>query len=208
MTYTKKQGRRTLSFVGLEIPTVQGALPAAALLADGLVPGANNHIAGSDAFKARVAAMALGSLRDMAEPERYAFSVKYQPLFGFTDMVQYIGIWKGVREEALPYAKEYVLSLLREDAQKKLESLYAFPVRPLESIYDADATLKLYARELVRAGVPRAFSYAKRREEWTPLAKAALDGDANAHKALLDGLDRACLRPPEDNTVDETDDIT
>ncbi len=195
LTYSKKQGRKTLSVVGLEVPEATGNLPASALLVQRLVPGANSHVAGSAAFKGRAAGMAVGGVRDLAEPERYTFSAKLEPLTRFTDMVQYAGVWKSIRKEAKPYAEAFVYSLLEEGAQKKLESLYAFPVRELESLYDADPQLKEMAAETARAGVPRAFSYARRLEELAPLSKAAMDGDPKALDAFLQRLERACVWP-------------
>ncbi len=198
LTYSKKQGRKTISMIGLEAPEVSGNLPAAAILAQRLIPGANSHVAGSAAFKARAAGMAIGGVRDLAEPERYAFSAKLEPLMSFTDMVQYIGVWKSARPEAKPYAREFAFGLLDEAAQKKLEGLYAFPVRPVESIYDSDPQMKEMAREIAKAGVPRTFSYRKRLEALTPLSKAAMDGDAGALEAFLAGLQRACVYPVND----------
>ncbi len=195
LTYSKRQGRKTVSVVGLEIPEIPGILPAAALLERGLIPGANSHIEGSAAFKARAAGMAIGGVRDLAEPERYTFSAKLEPLLGFTDMVQYVGVWKTARQEAKPYAKRFAASLLDESAQKKLEGLYAFPVREIESMYDAEPLLKEISIEIAKAGVPRAFSYAKRLEAMAPLSKAALDGDSRALDAFLGEMERACVRP-------------
>lgn len=194
LTYTKKLGKKTVSYVGLELPEAFGSMPAAALLCDKpLVPGVGKYLFGSSAFKGGAAAVSVGGINDFANTDKYSFSVKFEPLSGFTDMAQYVGVWKSVNGDELPYALEFAASLTGEKAQKSLEKLYAFPVRDIEGLYDSDPAMKDLAAKCAAMRVPRAFAYAKAREELEPLSRGALDAQPGALERFREKLNAVCV---------------
>lgn len=62
------------------------------------------------------------------------FTFEAYPLTNYTDLVQSIGMANNIEEEKMPYAMEFIASLLKEETQKKLTTLGLMPVIEAEGL--------------------------------------------------------------------------
>ena len=95
----------------------------------------------------------------------------------YTDMVQMVGITRNDDALRQTAAESFVTYLLSDSAQKKLEPLGVFPVKPNLEIYEQNDILKnMYEQLCTGAALPRSTD----KESLEELAKAAYGGDARA----------------------------
>ncbi len=146
---------------------------------------------GFDAFCSGDAGVLIASHRQLFESSEQYTQGEVPPFAAYaispyTDMVQMIGVAQQ-REDALRQkaAESFASFLLSNSAQKKLEALGVFPVKPGLSIYQqSDIHLSMYEQLSMGAALPEPDSINMLNE----LAKSAYGGDARALKELRRAL--------------------
>jgi len=100
-----------------------------------------------------------------------------------TDLVQYLGVARGISAEARPYAEEFIALALESEPQEALYELGLVPARADAGEYGGDeAHIKLLCEELKAPVVPNAFLYKAYRDALQKSAAAALAGEESAKK--------------------------
>ncbi|HMM31532.1 MAG TPA: hypothetical protein PKB13_07115 [Clostridia bacterium] len=140
-------------------------------------------------FQAQRAGMAVAELRaagDLTRAQTAAkgFAFEALPLNNYTDLVQYLGIARGIDARKLPYAYEYLQIAVEEKAQEALRMLGAFPVTDAELSYEQAIVQQTY--ELLKDPViPNAFLYQRYKSALLDTANRALNGDEAAKTDFL-----------------------
>lgn len=177
LTYETGKNRKT-QYEGLS-----GSAVAAVLL------GAMVPISDYSVFQAQRAGMAVIELRaagDLARAQTAAkgFAFEALPLYNYTDLVQYLGIARGIDARKLPYAYEFLELAVAEKAQTALSLLGAFPVTDAELSYEQEIVQQTY--ELLKNPViPNAFLYQRYKSALLDAANRALNGDEAAKTDFL-----------------------
>ncbi|HWS28947.1 MAG TPA: hypothetical protein VN512_02410 [Clostridia bacterium] len=151
--------------------------PVASKLAGAAVPVADYSV-----FKSQRAGMAVTDLRAAGDLTRLqstdkGFAFDALPVYNYTDLVQYLGIARGIDERKLAYAYEFLEIALSEKAQATLMSLCVFPVKELPEVsYEPAVVQKVYER-MGTPVVPNAFLYQRYKDALLDAANRALNGD-------------------------------
>ncbi len=168
---TYEYGRKKAKMEGLS-----GSAVVSALL------GARVPVADYELFKAQRAGMAVAELRmagdlTRAQSGKNGFAFEAFSLFNYTDLVQYLGVARGIDERKLPYAVEFIGISLTEKAQRSLLSLNAFPVTETNDLsYEPPLVQETYEK-LKNPVVPNAFLYERYKTALFDAASRALNDD-------------------------------
>ncbi|MEN6471763.1 MAG: hypothetical protein ABFC62_09885 [Clostridiaceae bacterium] len=182
LTYETGRNRKT-KYQGLS-----GNAVAAALL------GANVPAADYTVFQAQRAGLAVAELRAAGDLTRAqsagkGFTFEALSLYRYTDLVQYLGVARGIDESKLPYAYEFLELALGEKAQTELQLLCVFPVMELEGMHYEPAIVQKTYELLKDPVVPNAFLYQRYKDALKDAANRALNGDEAGKTELLARLE-------------------
>ncbi len=161
--------------------------PDAALSLNGVWEG------GFEAFCSGDAGVLIASHRQLFEATEQYTQGEVPPFSAYaigpyTDMVQLIGVAKqGEDELRQQSAESFAAFLLSDSAQKKLEALGVFPVKPGLDIYQqSDIHSAMYEQLCAGAALPKPDA----KETLIELAKAAFGGDTRSLNSLRRALGR------------------
>jgi len=151
--------------------------PVAAVLMGAAVPVADFNI-----FKSQRAGMAVTDLRAAGDMARLlsagkGFTFDTQPVNNYTDLVQYLGIARGINMRKLEYAYEFLEIAISEEAQASLLPLGVFPVRELPEVMFEPAAVQSVYERMRTPVVPNAFLYQRYKDALLDAANRALNGD-------------------------------
>lgn len=178
LTYETGRSKKT-KYQGLS-----GSAVAAALF------GAAVPVADYSVFQAQRAGLAVAELRAAGDMTRLqgagkGFAFEEAPLFNYTDLVQYLGVARGIDERKLPYAYGFLELALSQKAQKSLSPLGAFPVTEVPDLsYEIPIVAKVYAL-LKEPVVPNAFLYQRYKDALLEAASRTLLGEEAGKRELL-----------------------
>ncbi len=163
--------RRKVKYDGLS------GSPVAAVLTGAAVPVVDINV-----FKSQRAGMAVTDLRTAGDMARLlsagkGFSFDALPIYNYTDLVQYLGIARGIETRKIEYAYEFMEIVLTEESQTSLLKLCVFPVRDLsETVFEPAVVQNVYERMRTPV-VPNAFLYQRYKDALVEAANRALNGE-------------------------------
>lgn len=157
--------------------TRYGALIAPSAIAARL--NLSGKLGESGDFKAQQVPLMIGDARAYGDEVRRenAFSMDVVPLGGFTDLLQYIGMDSAIDDARVFYAEELISLLLDEAQQRKLCSLGALPVTPINGeLQFSDSMLQSFYNAYSMPVTPEPQRFYELKESFYEAAKAAVEG--------------------------------
>lgn len=145
----------------------------------------------AERFSSGNAAMHLCDLRAVGDMERKnaagkGINMKYYPISGYTDLVQYIGIAADISEQKIPYALSYISELFTERSQLSLTELGIFPAAALSEApaFEMEAAQRVYDGNK-SPDVMNTFLFNAAKNRINDRAEAVLRGEVGAYESYI-----------------------
>lgn len=166
-----------------------GQVTAAGPAVAGAVYGAGAAMCAGDEYLSEEVTAAIIDARAAGDMNRRvqsggSFVSSVMEYGNYTDLVQLLGVSRYAGEAKLPYALEFIQSVLEEEAQNSLLSLGLIPAAQGEYAPDSppEPVVEILLKQLEEPAAPNSFLYKRYRDQLALSADAALSGDASAKK--------------------------